>query len=166
LELKRQQDKLLIHKITDSFRQQISGLFGPKYPGLKLVGAALLLVALYSSFASHDYKVTATAGLEGKIQRVVVAPMDGFVAEAHVRAGDLVHEGDALSALEDKDLKLEHRKITSQREQSQKEYRSAMSRNDRSEVAVLSARIDEYDAQIELLDEQLSRTHITAPLMG
>jgi RND family efflux transporter MFP subunit len=166
LELKRQQDKLLIHKITDSFRQQISGLFGPKHPGLKLVGAALLLVALYSSFASHDYKVTATAGLEGKIQRVVVAPMDGFVAEAHVRAGDLVHEGDALSALEDKDLKLEHRKITSQREQSQKEYRSALSRNDRSEVAVLSARIDEYDAQIELLDEQLSRTHITAPFDG
>jgi hypothetical protein len=37
-----------------------------------------------------DYMITADASLEGKVQRAVTAPMQGYIVEARARAGDIV----------------------------------------------------------------------------
>ncbi|UCG38074.1 MAG: HlyD family efflux transporter periplasmic adaptor subunit, partial [bacterium] len=104
--------------------------------------------------------------LEGQVQRAVVAPFDGFLYEATVRAGDTVRKGQVLCSLDDRDMKLERLRWASQREQFQRQYREAMAGGNRSNVKILGEQISQAEAQISLLDEQLARARMVAPFDG
>jgi len=166
LQLKRQQDLGLTARLQNWFRQQNERLFGQGHPIFKAAVVGGLVFILLISLIKGEYRVAASATLEGSVQRAVVAPLDGYIATATARAGDLVNAGDVMGTLEDKDLKLEQIKLLGQREQVQKEYRNALAERDRAEIRVLSARITQTEAQLELLREQLSRTQLTAPIAG
>ena len=100
------------------------------------------------------------------MQRVVAAPIAGYIEEAHARAGDIVEQGALLCTLDDKDLLLEHAKWEGQREERLREYSKALAEGDRAEVRILGAQLEQAQTQIELLDEQLARTRILAPFDG
>ncbi len=123
-------------------------------------------LVIFFYYAMGDYRVTAPITLEGTIQRAVSAPYNGFISEARVRAGDVVREGELLCLLDDRDLKLERLKWVSQREQLLKQYREAMAKHDRPQIRIISAKIEQAEAQISLLDEQLVRTKVLAPFEG
>jgi len=163
LELKRKDDRLLLSKASDSFRSYIRKLVGPRHPGLKISTAAVVLLLAFFSFANGDYRVTANARLEGLVQRAVSAPMDGYISEAVVRAGDTVKAGELMFSLDDRDLWLERLKWNSQRSQFSREYSDALAKHERARASVLSAQIDQADAQIALIEEQLSRIKVTSP---
>ena len=134
-----------------------------------LAKAALAAVAgllLVLTFAPGDYRISARATLEGRVQRALVAAVPGYLAEANARAGDLVQAGDVLARLDDRDLRLERRKWESQKAQLEKEYREALARQDRTEVTILRAQIDQAAAQLGLAEEQLGRTGVFAPFDG
>jgi RND family efflux transporter MFP subunit len=152
--------------LLDAIRERLNKLMGPRYVLRKLLIGTALLALVAVTFIPGEYRVTADARLLGIVQRVVVAPQDGYIAEASLRAGDRVQEGDVLATLDDKDLKLERLKWAGKREQYRKEYRSALAEYDRATVAVLSAQIEQAEAQIQLLDEQLARTRLLAPFSG
>ena len=166
LHLKRQHDLGLAVRSQGWFRRQLEYLFGEGHPLLKATVMGGLVLVLLASFVKWEYRVAASATLEGSVQRAVVAPIDGYIATATMRAGDLVKAADVMGTLEDKDLQLEQIKLQGQREQVTKEYRSALASRDRSEARVLSARLRQTDAQLELIREQLSRTQLTAPIDG
>ena len=89
-------------------------LVGRRHPGLKLTAAATLAVALFFSFASGSFRVSADATVEGQVQRAITAPMQGFIREAAKRAGDTVKAGESFGRLDDRDLKLERVRLSSQ----------------------------------------------------
>jgi RND family efflux transporter MFP subunit len=132
----------------------------------KLVAAMLLIVLAFLVFARGDYRLTAEARLEGRVQRVIVAGLDGYIAEANARAGDIVSEGQVLGRLDDRDLLLERRKWTGRGDQLRKEYREALAAHDRAQVNIISARIAQARAQLELLEENLLHTRLIAPFDG
>jgi len=146
--------------------KQVKKLIGPGHVIMKMVSAALLLLIIFFSFAKGTYRVTAPTTLEGMVQRVVCAPFSGYIKEAPIRAGDIVNEGDVLCLLDERDLKLEHHKWSTQKEQFLKENREAMANRDRAQVQITKAKIDQANAQIALLNEQLVRTKILAPFHG
>ena len=141
-------------------------LFGPGHWGRKLILAALVLVLGFCQFARGPYRVAAEARVEGAVQRAMVAPFDGFLATATVRAGDTVHEGDTLATLDDRDLVLERLRYVTERAQHLGEYDQALSQGNRADAARYRALADESVAQIRLVDEELQRTRITAPFDG
>jgi RND family efflux transporter MFP subunit len=141
-------------------------LFGPRHGGLKLGVAAVALAALVLAFAKGAYRVGADARIEGEIQRAVTAPFQGYVREAAVRAGDTVRQGQLMARLDDRDLRVERSRLGAQREQLAQQYRDAMSRQERTQVRIVSAQIQQSEAQIALVDEQLARTEVTAPFDG
>jgi RND family efflux transporter MFP subunit len=141
-------------------------LFGPRHGGFKLGAAAVVLAALVLAFAKGAYRVGADARIEGEIQRAVTAPFQGYVREAAVRAGDTVRQGQLMARLDDRDLRVERARLGAQREQLAQQYRDAMSRQDRTQVRIVSAQIQQSEAQIALVDEQLARTEVTAPFDG
>jgi len=166
LEVKRKDDRWLIRKALDSAKEHARKLVGPRNVGLKLTAGTAAVLLLFIIFVSGDYRVTADARLEGTIQRVIAAPMAGYVAQADARAGDTVTEGQVLARLDDRDLRLEHLKWASQRSQRQREQSEALAERDRARAGILAAQIEQADAQIALLNEQLTRVAVTAPFDG
>ncbi len=166
LEVKRKDDRWLIRKALDSCKEHVRKLVGPRNVGLKLTAGTAAALLIFFTFANGDYRVTADARLEGTIQRVIAAPMEGYVATADVRAGDNVTKGQLMAKLDDRDLRLEHLKWVSQRSQRRREQSEALAGRDRARAGILAAQIEQADAQIALLNEQLNRIAITAPFDG
>ena len=166
LETRKRDERPLPSKILESLQSGCVKLFGPRHLPLK-VGVALSAVLLiWLSLASATFRISSDSVLEAKICRSVVAPQQGYIGAANVRAGDLVREGDLLATLDDQELRLEQRKWQSQRAQLLKEYRKALAGYDRAEVAILNAKRAQAEAQISLVEHQLARTALVAPFSG
>ncbi len=129
-----------------------------------LLAAAALLVLL--AVVPATYRISARASLEGRIQRALVAAVPGYLSETNARAGDLVRTGDVLARLDDRDLRLEARRWASQKAQLEQEYREALAGQDRTQVSILRAQIEQAAAQLGLAQEQLGRTQVVAPFDG
>ncbi len=166
LEVKRKDDRWLGRKAVDSAAELVQRLLGPRNAGLKLGALTGAMLLLFFLVADGNYRVTANARLEGTVQRVVSAPLAGYIARAGVRAGDTVREGDVMAALDDRDLRLERLKWVGQRSQRQREHSEALSVRDRAQTGILAAQIEQADAQIELIEEQLERAAVRAPFDG
>jgi len=166
LEMKRRDDRLVIAKVLESFRFQLMKIVGPRHYVSKLVAVILLILLVFISSAEGDYRVSAEAVLEGAVQRSMVAPVDGFIDKARVRAGDLVKKNQELFNIDDRDIRLEYLKWSSQKEQVQRRYRDALASKNRSEVNIFKSQLDQANAQLELLQEQISRAHVISPFDG
>ncbi|MFQ5937794.1 MAG: HlyD family efflux transporter periplasmic adaptor subunit, partial [Acidiferrobacterales bacterium] len=166
LDEKRKSDRLIIWKIAASVGDQLKKLVGPRHVVRKLVLVAVTAFALFLAFAKGDYRVAADAALEGQIQRVLAVPFASYISEANARAGDVVKQGEVLAILDDKDLRLERLKAAGQRQQLLKQYREAMASHDRPQMQITTAQLSQVDAQLQLLEYQLSRTEIKAPFKG
>lgn len=166
LELKRRDDRWLLGKAGESLRLTLAKLLGPRHIVMKLATTASIALVVFLALVDGQYRVTADAALEGQVQRAVVAPIDGYINSSDIRAGDIVKTGQLMGELDDKDLKLEYEKLTSERNQHIREQRSAMAAHERAEASILSAQIEQSNAQLRLVEEQLERLHIVSPFDG
>ncbi|MDW4496655.1 efflux RND transporter periplasmic adaptor subunit [Sulfitobacter sp. D35] len=166
LEEKRQNDRWLVTKLAVAVGAQARRLLGPGRVGYKLTVLAGLALAAFCYFAMADYRVSADASVEGSVRRAVVAAYDGYVAEAPVRAGDRVSEGDLLVRMDDRDLALERLRLVTARQRIELEYEGAIAERDRAEARIKQTQIAQTDAQIGLFDAQLKRVRLTAPFDG
>ncbi len=166
LETRRRDEQPLAYKIIDSLRGWIGKLFGPRHLALKVGVSVASTLVIWLSLAGSMFRISADSVLEANICRSIVSPQQGYIAAANARAGDLVQEGDLLATLDDKELLLEHRKWQSQLTQLVKEYRKALAGADRTEVAILNAKRAQAQAQLNLVEQQLSRTTLAAPFSG
>jgi multidrug resistance efflux pump len=166
LDEKRHNDRLVLWKVGESAWLQLKRLFGPHHFGRKFVTAIASLVIIFFLLVTGNYRVTSPAVLEGLVQRTIVAPFDGYVAAQYARAGEVVKEDQVLAELDDKDLALERIRWSTNRHQRLSEYDRALARQERAEANIIRTQVDQAEAQIALLDEQLSRTKIKAPFPG
>lgn len=166
LEARRLNERLLVARVGDALRDELAKFTGPRHFGRKLSALLLMAAAVFFSFATGDYRVGATASLEGSVRRVLVAPFDGYVASAPKRAGDVVTAGTVLATLDDRDLRLEYYKWSSQRAQYAKQYQEAVAQHDRAQSSIVLAQVQQAEAQMNLLAEQLGRTQVAAPFDG
>ena len=113
-----------------------------------------------------DYRVTAKTVIEGELQLSAVAPFESFVVASYVRAGDIVKKGQVLCLMDDRDLKLEQHKWASERDQYSRKLREAMSRHEMSEVQILSAQVQQAEAQYALVSDRIGRVQVIAPFDG
>ena len=166
LDVKRREDRWLISKAFASVGNLLGALFGRRHAALKLVTVLLLAAALFCWFATGTYRVVAESVVEGEIQRAVVAPLGGFLSEARVRAGDTVRAGEVMARIDDRDLRLERLRWSSQKSQQTREYSEAIAQRERTQARILQSQIEQADAQLELLDKQIARMAIAAPFDG
>lgn len=127
-----------------------------------LVVAVLALLAFL--FVPVTFNVAAPSRVEGAIQRVIAAPMDGYIKQTHVRPGDSVRKGGVLVELADQELALEKRKWESELTRHQTNFSAALGKSDRAQFAVNFARASEAKAQLDLVEQQLARARVTAPM--
>ncbi len=133
---------------------------------LKTMALGLVGLFVFLNFATGTYQVSAPAVLEGAIERDLVAPTNGFVAEARVRAGTRVRAGEILAMLDDRPLRLERGRLEGQRDELTNEYNRALGALDHGGTRVLAAQIKQAESQLALVEGELSRTRIVAPFDG
>ena len=166
LETRMRDERALASKIVESMQRWCVKLFGPRHLPLKVGVLLSTVLAIWLSLATATFRISSDSVVEAEICRSVVAPQQGYIAAAHVRAGDFVRAGDLLAKLDDQELRLEQRKWQSQRAQYFKEYRQALAGFNRAEVAILSAKQAQAEAQLNLVEQQLARTKLVAPFTG
>lgn len=130
-----------------------------------IAGVSILFIGLLMLLPG-THRIGSPARLEGLVQRAIVAPIEGYVAESRARAGDIIKKGAVLGAIDDTDLRLERGKWVARSAQINKEYRAALAARDSSEANILRARLAQAKAELDLVEIQLSRTILTAPFDG
>ncbi|HEX5233352.1 MAG TPA: HlyD family efflux transporter periplasmic adaptor subunit, partial [Bradyrhizobium sp.] len=166
LETKSEANKLVSGRAIQSARSGLKALFGPGRPTFKIAAILVAAVIGYLAFAQGEFRVSAKAVVEGATQRSMVAPFDGYIATAPIRAGEIVDAGQVLAALDDRELKLEAARWKSEHEQQELKYSDAMSKHDRSVALVVSASLEQTAAQLSLVEDKLARAAITSPFRG
>ena len=163
---KREIDRWLLQKAGSAVWRQAGMLLGPMHLGRKLAALAVVALLLAAQFAHGEYRIAADGRIEGRVQRAIVAPFDGFVSDASTKAGDTVAAGAVLVDLDDRDLQLERLRWTTERQAHSDEYDAALSQGKRAEAVRAQNLMAEADAQIKLADAQLARARVTAPFDG
>lgn len=164
--LKYQEEYWLLERCLGTVKHQWRRLNTRGQYTVKTMYGLLILLALFLGLATGTYRVKGDAILEGKVQRMITSPIDGFIAEVHVRAGDIVKAGQFLASLDDRELQLEKLKLQGEHESYQREYRDARAKYDLTQVSILSAKMQQAKAQLEIIDAQLKRLQMTAPFDG
>ena len=166
LHLMRLSEQPLRETLEQRLRLGWDQLKQPARSGLRvaLLGLALGLAGL--TLLPADVHVGGRARLEGAVQRVLVAPADGFLKRVHARPGDSVQAGQTLIELAEQDLQLEKIRWQSQLAQFENAYGAANARADRAQLVINQSRIAEAEAQLELVDMKLARGRIEAPFDG
>ena len=166
MDQKRRSERGYISHIREDFHSLLERLFGPGYLIWKFSSAFILASVLILALVQIDYRVTAKTVIEGELQLAAVAPFESFITASYVRAGDTVKKGQVLCRLDDRDLKLEQNKWESEREQYLRKLREAEANHEMSDVQVISAQVQQADAQYALATDRLDHVEITSPFDG
>lgn len=166
LSLKRRAERGWAASTGDAVRALWEKLASAEGRRARLWLAACGLAAAVLLFVPLPYYVAAPARLEGSVQRVVVAPVDGFLEQVNVRPGDSVKSGQLLAELATQDLQAERMRRRSELAQHENVYRAALARADRTQLVINQARAAEAQAQLSLVENQLQRSQLRAPFDG
>ncbi|MFT3856705.1 MAG: HlyD family efflux transporter periplasmic adaptor subunit [Aquabacterium sp.] len=112
------------------------------------------------------YQLTATARLEGAVQRVMSAPQDGFLREVNVRPGDVVKAGQVMADMSDDELQGTRRARQAEANQHENAFAEAFARGDRAQAVIAQSKLAQAKAELSLIEQQIARLKITAPFDG
>lgn len=163
---KKLNSRALFLKVSDSAKQQLHRLFGQGFLGRKLFAIATTIVLLLLTFLKGEYRLSTDATLIADQQRIIVAPFDGFISSAPVRAGDMIEEQDLVFQLDVKELLLEKVRSQSQKSKFQRQYFDAMAQGDRASANIFDAQIQQAEAQLDLVDSKIERSSQRSPFKG
>lgn len=164
--LQRANERGPVGRLRDAARDGLREVAGPNHPGLKLGVVVLALLIAFIGFWQTEHRISARTAVEGSTQLAAVAPFDGFLAEALVRAGESVKKGQALARLDERDLRLEQSRWSAEREQLQRRHQVAQAQADRATMGVLAAQMNQAEAQLSLVEQRLARATVVAPYDG
>lgn len=153
-------------RLGRDLRQVLEKIFGPRHLTWKAGVASVLLLCVILVLVPISYRVSARTVIEGEIQRVVAAPFEGFVGAAYVRAGDTVKAGQPLAQLDDRELRIEEAKWSSERDQYDNRLREAMANHDLTAMQVVGAQLRQSSAQLALVTDKIARARLRAPFDG
>ncbi len=143
---------------------QTGGLLHSSRSRLIVVGVALLLGVMM--FTNGTYRVTAPANLEGKIQRAIVAPFDGYIATAHARAGETVTAGQVIAALDTEELLLQQQRHAAEKNEYTRQYRKALATRDQTQAHIFKSQVSQTEAQLSLVEKKIERAALVSTLDG
>lgn len=149
-----------------SFINTIKSFFGPARWKYKMMLTLAVVFICLAAFINGNYRISSPANIEGLVQRVIVAPFDGYIASANARAGQTVRSGDILAVLDDQDLKLEGQRLASQRGETVKQYTRALAALDHAQARIFRAQEEQVAAKQSQLEDKLHRTLLRAPIDG
>lgn len=165
LGLKREAQWSWYQALGRGLNRRLQRWFGPQHYLAKALALALM-VFCGALFVPAEYQVKADVQLQSAYKYLLVAPQDGYLAEINNRPGDRVKTGQVLAKLKAEDLQLERRKLLSQVDQYRQSYDMALAKGERVDAALADAQMEQARAQLQLIEQQLQRVQLRAPVDG
>ncbi len=153
-------------RLRDRVRRAASARASHRLRPWHAAAGALVLAVAVLALVPMAVTIGAPARVEGSVQRVIAAPVDGFIKSVAVRPGDAVKQGQVVAELIDRDLQLERSKYQGEIAQHENAYAAAMARAERADMVIHQARLAEARAQASLIEQQLARIQMRAPIDG
>ncbi|SER78835.1 Multidrug efflux pump subunit AcrA (membrane-fusion protein) [Azotobacter beijerinckii] len=166
VEQRRAAERGALHRLGEDIRGVLERIFGPRHLTWKVATAAVLMLTVSLVLVPIEYRVSAKTVIEGEVQRVVAAPFEGFIGAAYVRAGDTVKATQPLAQLDDRELRIEEARWSSERDQYESRLREAMANRDLTAMQVIGAQLRQASAQLALVSERIARARLIAPFDG
>ena|GEM_PF-1593583 len=162
----RDAERSLLRHAADALRGGWRKLRGPGHLTWKVGAGALALTLCVLLLWPVTDRVTAHTVIEGRTRQVLTAPFEGFIAQVLVRPGENVTKGQLLARLDDRELKLEQHKFSSERDQAAGKVRQAMAEHDAAALALAQTDVQQAEAQLALVEAKLARADLVAPMDG
>lgn len=160
---KRDADRWLFVHAFFSMVSLLKKLFGKRNFVAKVVVASIILAGLALIFIERPQYVVARATVEGQEIRTISPAFDGVILSANVAQGEQVKSGEILFSLDDREFALERTRLIAQKRQAELELDRSLSSRERTETALINARLKQIDSQLSLIDEQIERSVVRAP---
>ena len=128
--------------------------------------SGVLLLVLLMTLISGMYRVSASASLEGRIQRVIVAPFDSYITQVFARAGETVKTGDVIAELDRDELMLQQQSFVAQKNEYTRQYRQALSARETAQAHIFKSQVSQVEAKLKLVEKKIQRSTLSAPLDG
>ena len=162
----RQAERGLPRHAVAACAQAWRRLWGPGHLAFKATALLALAVLAGLTCVPVADRVNANAVIEGGVRQLVTAPFEGFIAQALVRPGEAVLAGQVLLRLDDRDLRLDQAKASSERDTAEAKLRQAMADRDAPALALARADLGQAGAQLALVEAKLARSTLRAPMAG
>ena len=166
LELKFRLDQPVGGRIVEAVSPRTDGNGERRFGNAGVVAGALAVALLVVGLWPKTLQVVAPARVEGMGQRVIAAPVDGFVRAAALRPGDPVQAGQILVSLEDRELALARERWSAEVSQLDKQYREALTKDDAAQIVIARSKLQQAQVQLDLVTLQLDRAQLKAPFDG
>ena len=160
-------DKGIAATVVGKLRKYLGVLVGPRYAWIKLTAILCCAAIFFLIFAKGEFRAKAPFTLEATQQQVIPAPFDGYIKSVEVEVGDTV-EGTTtvLGTLDTAELRLGLAAVKAERAGYLKQASAAMRDNETAKAQIAQADADKAEAQIELLEYQISQASLISPLGG
>lgn len=168
LKIRRSDDRALPARAWVSFTRAGAWLLGPRHTVWKMVGLLLMAAAIFVSVYDKMYRVTAEAVLQPRERRIISTPFDATIDTIRdgLEPGLFVHEGDVLVRLDTTELELSRADALGRMKQAEAQESAALKEEDTAAAAKAHAQWEQAVAQLQYIDERITRSTITAPITG
>lgn len=143
-----------------------SNLYSWHKIGHKIVAIAIVLLALWMAFGSTQYKVLAPCRIVPEQIYTLSVPHAAMIGQVFVRPGQAVRAGEPLLQLDTKDLQIQQMSLTTAIMSTQIEANALLSERQHQEAFLLQAEIEVLRTDLNLVNEQIARSTISAPHDG
>jgi biotin carboxyl carrier protein len=148
-------------------RNSLAELLGPKQTWIKLMAILCFAAMLFLIFAKGQFRPDAPFVLEATYQQVVPAPFDGYIKHVNVEVGDMVEGSSSiLGGLDTAELRLSLAAAKAEKASYLKQASAAMRDGETAQAQIAQANADKIQAQIELLEYQISQAGLVSPISG
>jgi hypothetical protein len=177
LAVRASDDRTLPQRTLDSSLRAAAWAVGPRHTVWKVVGIATMLTTGVLFLGKTTYRVGAPMQMVAENRRMLVAPVEGQLLSLgeiaapdgttrKVESGASVQAGQLLAQMDTRELLLQLAEQEARLAQFEKQSDDALKRGDAPEAAESKYKADEARARVGLLQRQIEKSAIRAPIAG
>jgi GAF domain-containing protein/biotin carboxyl carrier protein len=148
-------------------REFMAGFLGPKHTWIKIAVLICSAALLFLIFGKGEFRPEAPFVLEATEQQVIPAPFEGYIKNVKVEINEMVEANSSvLAELDTAELRLQLAAAKSEMVGYLKQAAAAMRDRKIAEAQIAKANADKINAQIDLLNYNVSRASLVSPING
>lgn len=136
-----------------------------KRSGVVALLFVLLLFCLFTYYPMQ-YRIRGSCSVEAKSRRYISAPYTGTISAGFVNPGQFVQQGQLIAKMDGRELQLKHTALQAERNKAIRIRELELNSQNVSAAVLSELEIERLTSEIQLLEFQLERLHITSPISG